>query len=123
MKKRTIALIVGSALAACAVGRLTWIQATSVTLEESASSPDGKLLAKISSTWRGRFWGGTPVEAHDLRVVSKEGQLVRRVATEEPWTSWPKDSVLKWETDCASLSVTYKDHEALSTQLSIKALR
>ena len=122
MKKRTLILLFSGLFVACVVGRLAWIQMTSVTLEESAPSPNGKFLAKVSSKWSDRFWDGAPREIHDLRIESKEGQIVRRVVTEESWTGWLKDSILKWEADGSSISVTYKVHEALSTQLSVKIL-
>ena len=120
MNKRAHLLIFGGFLLFSAVGRFAWIQTTSITLEESALSPDGKFIAKISSKWSERFFGGVPIEIHDLHIESREGQVVRRVLTEEPWTGWPKDSIMKWDSEGLSLSVTYKVHEALSTQLSVR---
>jgi len=123
MKKKSVLIILCFLLAASAVGRIAWIRATSVSLEESSASPDGKIRARIWSRWSARFWGGTGCESHDIRLETKEGRLIRRVSTEESWTGWPKNSVVKWEPDSASVVVRFKAEEALPTQLVLRVVQ
>ena len=93
-----------------------------VGAEEAAASPDGRHVAKISSEWRARFFGGAPREIHDVRVESKGGEVIRRVVTNEAWLGWPKDTAISWTADGSAVSVRFNT-EALSTQLNLKVLR
>lgn len=122
MKPTTAVLLLCSAVAMAAVGRLVWISATAVTARESAVSPDGRLVANISSRWSDCFFGGPPYEMHDVRIETKGGTLVRHLRSEEPWAGWPKDSAITWASDSTSCAIKFKVTEALPTQIVLKAI-
>lgn len=97
--------------------RFSWVAMTSVSSLQSAQSPNQRYMAKVSSKWSLRFWGGIPYQRHSVLIESADGRRLRQAVTEEPWTSWPRDCSIQWSTNSSSVTFTFNTEESLKTHL------
>lgn len=119
MKKKRIIRVVIALVVLGFVGRFGWIMMVppAVGTTQEVQSPDTRYVAKVSSRWRGDFWGRTPHEYHYILVESADGKVIRRMSTDEPWIAWPKDCSIQWATNSSQVIITFKTEEALKTCL------
>jgi hypothetical protein len=117
VKRKTTFRIIIAILLLGVAGRFTWIALPPVNSEDKAQSPDKRYVAKVSSKWRGDFWGRTPHEYHCVLVETADGRTVRRIFTDEPWTGWPRQCSIQWATNSSSVTITFKTEEAVKTRL------
>ena len=117
VKRKTIIRAVIALLLLGVVARFVWIWLPPVSSEGTVQSPDKRYVAKVSSKWRGDFWGRAPHEYQRVLVETADGRVVRRVFTDEPWTGWPKDCLIQWATNSSSVTFTFKTEEPLKTRL------
>lgn len=119
MKKTAVIAIAGVLLVGCLAGRYAWISMSTVRLESSRPMDHGKYVAKMSSSWASSFWGGAPVEIHEIWIESIDGHVVRHIVTKQPSNGFPDSGVLDWSLDESYLKVKLRANSGWGPHLCI----
>lgn len=117
--KKKIIIGIGTAILLFRVaGWFCWTGLPPVSSHQNVQSPDKRYAAKVINDWHGDLWG-RPCEYHHVSVETADGQIVRQVFTDEPWTGWPKDCLIEWATNSSSVTFIFKAEEAMKTHLNL----
>jgi hypothetical protein len=119
MKKKTVIRVVVVLILLAIAVRISWVLMLSPTAHQSATSPDKRYVADISSRWRDDFWFGAAHDRHDIRIASYDGRSVRHLVMDDRSIGWPQECAIQWADDSSSVTFAFKREEMDSARVII----